>query len=386
MRKRTFSPSLDCLETRSQPAVLDLGSVGYVSADSSSYFDHPEQNRWNVQSSSNLVIYTKSQAFGVVYANTAEVDFVGIHISATAPNLWIYSTGGSLVWIGGHGAVSVVQVSQKYTSFRGQDYVVSLCGMDQISVHAGDSDKNTFDFYGTKYPERLTFLDQSSFYLTHRDGADSFFGFPRAVFRGGGGADAFFGVKPTQYVAIGFRSGRELASMTIQDLYRLTNPSIQTDSYQLAESIRDFVTNSVPIGINSSSWLAMTPQERFLSSYVYRTEPVICGGAGILYRDLCAAFGLKCRIVYLWDANLENSHVANEVYISGKWQSMDPTYNFSAVDLGGNVLSFEEMAVTEWKFFHNGFSGRWRFNYLVYPFPYSNYLAHIVYNTKIPAK
>ncbi|MBI3408297.1 MAG: transglutaminase domain-containing protein [Planctomycetes bacterium] len=117
----------------------------------------------------------------------------------------------------------------------------------------------------------------------------------------------------------------------LHDLVLLVDPTIAqaTSPLDLAIRLRDHVYQDRRHGLLVSAWTTLNPYQRYVDAILYHHNPLICGGAMILYQDLLTAFGLKGRYVLLWAFDNINTHATNEVYIQGRWIVMDPTFNVS---------------------------------------------------------
>ena len=366
------------LESRDTPTLyLYLGEAVSVAYPESATVTQSNSVTYSIVATERVVVHTPKYASAVFVGNTGTILVNGWSLTVTSPDTYVYNVGGLVYWLGTDSNESVVQVSQSYMRVNSQAYCLTLVGFDQHTMNGGGG-TNDFYLYGSNLSERLTFNSPSTFYVTHRDGYDNFVGFAAATFRGQGGTDLVLGTKPSAYTVIGFHTEAALAALSLTDLVSLSQPVVGTE-LEKAKILRNYVNQNISIGVNSQAWTHLSPKNRFMACFVYRTEPVICGGMAILYRDLLTEFGIQSRFVYMWLEGLVDSHVSVEVNINGKWIASDPTYNFVVRSKEGVLLQYEEMRTIPWDTDHEGTTFRHRMNYITYPYPYSSYLRHIAY-------
>lgn len=83
----------------------------------------------------------------------------------------------------------------------------------------------------------------------------------------------------------------------------------------------------------------------YLLNSVESGHGAVCSEMSVLYRNVLSAVGIRSRIISLsrnmFDAY--DSHETVEVFLSGKWVVMDPTFNISFSDARGQFLSAQEI-------------------------------------------
>lgn len=378
---KRYRPTLESLCQRVCPAtsVLSFGASGSLTYDSGSSLTQISSNIFSLTSSEKVILSTSKYATATFLGQVGTVHFNGYHVTLNSPNTYVYNVGGNAYWKGTSGNDLISQVSQSYVTVTGGGSQTHFIGFDQHTIDGGEG-QDTYYLYGSKWAERATFITPNTFYVTHRDGYDNFTLVECTILQGRGGADLLYQGAPPTCTAIGFYSEASLQAMTVKQLVELSGPIPVSSQEETSRALRDYVNQSLSIGINSGTWLGYSVKNRFLTSFIYRTEPVICGGAAILYNDLLTLYGVQSRFIYMWLEGLVDSHVSIEVNLSGHWSAYDPTYNFRVRSNDTNSpLGYEEMRISPWHTDHEGNQFRWRMNYITYPYAYSEYLFYIAY-------
>lgn len=377
-----FIPNVENLCRRDNCAVHVFPGGAYLQTDGS--IEVLSSSSVFASGGSASVLYTPGYA--VIQASTGSTSarFNGFQVEMRTPSSHVYSTGGTLAFSGGSADESFVRVARSNLQVNSASARQVFVGQDSYSVDGGKG-VDRFDFYGGSGPDFASFSG-AKVTMPTRDGVDVFSGIEKSVVRGGGGADVVVGLNPS-VVSIGFYSPEWIKSRTLKELVTMSIPGMASKPvFDFAISARDLVNQSISIGVNSSAWLAMTPEQRFITAAIDHSEAVICGGIAIMLKDICAAFGVQSRTVHLWQVGLQNSHVANEVFDGVSWIGMDATYNMMlrpASDPAG-VIDYVRAKAFGWTLDFNGLAFRWRMNALTYPISYSEYFGHVLYTPLRP--
>jgi transglutaminase superfamily protein len=138
----------------------------------------------------------------------------------------------------------------------------------------------------------------------------------------------------------------------VKHLARLITPALETekDPLEIALLLRDQI-HRAGIPANAGVPTLTTSELRdwataYRLSNIERTRANACNGKSVLYMIALRAFGISSRMVALYatatDPRPVWTHAAVDVRVDGEWVGMDPTYNFSLKNEGGERISWRD--------------------------------------------
>lgn len=121
--------------------------------------------------------------------------------------------------------------------------------------------------------------------------------------------------------------GKKIKARLLQDVPALKNASSDLEKANL---LRNHVFSNTQV--NPSPWGGFLTLDDY-ESWKKGDTPLLCGGMSVMYLNFLKSFGLEGRYVgFVTDDTFQNNgsndtHVATEVKINGKWVLQDPTFN-----------------------------------------------------------